>query len=779
MKAKNRIMLISLLFIGVVMYIGFISPVSAANTSITSNMTNSEIQSALNSASPGDTINFVGSLYENLQLTINKTLNIVSSVGTKLFGSDHDSAVFLINGPQASGTTISGFTINAAGTGIIANNTSNVNILKSNITANNGTAVLINGSSNTTLKDDSMTNSETGINISNSKNTQIAGSVIKGNQKGAEVENSASTSINNDQIINNKKRGIGIYNSNGTTVNGSSMKNNRNNSSTVMDEGGIYAEGSNSIKISGSQVSGNFFGVSTTNVSNVNLKNSTISDNYADGILLKGYAKNVTVENNTIQRNANGIRIDYTNDSGNITIQSNIIADSKKNTINIQDPFTTYRTGYGITCGFDYKGAVNESIKHNVIVNNAIMEMYGMDASSTFGEGQIKVDSNVYGYVWSGTNPHGASIPICCRFSTTSSLLHLVRTGENTYAVYFTDGDTGDLITDLPSIGVTFTVDGTSKTVMTKNGIATFQIPAANFTGNISASYIAMNASISLKSEITPFNSKGTATIPLVTAKPAGGFYNTSQKVTLTASKNATMYYTLDSSTPTAASTKYTGLINITSTHTLKVLAVDNSGNMSSIYTANYVIDTKAPTASASVKNGVYKNNKSVILKISEDGTIYYTLNGRTPTKTSSKYTGPINITSTHTLKFIAVDKAGNMSPVYTVKYTIDKTAPKIVSITPKKGATCVTRTGTITVKFSEGIKSNVNWSKVYIKNLKTGKKVAISKWMKGNTLYIKMALKRYAYNWYQIYIPASAVKDSAGNGLAKGYILNFKTGIK
>ena len=108
---------------------------------------------------------------------------------------------------------------------------------------------------------------------------------------------------------------------------------------------------------------------------------------------------------------------------------------------------------------------------------------------------------------------------------------------------------------------------------------------------------------------------------------------------------------------------------------------------------------------------------------------------------------------------------------------THDTTAPKVTSSNPKNGATGVSRIATITIKFSENIKSSVNWSKIYIKNLNTGKTAVISKSISGNTLSIKMDLIRYSYNQYQIYIPTSAVKDSAGNNLATAYTLKFRTG--
>ncbi|MCZ3365336.1 MULTISPECIES: PKD domain-containing protein [Methanobacterium] len=191
--------------------------------------------------------------------------------------------------------------------------------------------------------------------------------------------------------------------------------------------------------------------------------------------------------------------------------------------------------------------------------------------------------------------------------------------------------------------------------------------------------------------------------------------------------------------------------------------------------TQTCTIDNKAPTASANYKSGWYNKNLNVTLKMSETGTIYYTTNGATPTTSSKKYTGAFTISKSTTLKFIAVDKTGNQSPIYTAKYVIDKTRPYVKSMYPKKSSTGISRSNTLYIKFSENLKTSINWSKVYIKNLKTGKKVALSKVIKNNVLYLKTG-KRSANTWYQIYIPAAAIKDAAGNNGIR-YTWKFKTG--
>ena len=106
----------------------------------------------------------------------------------------------------------------------------------------------------------------------------------------------------------------------------------------------------------------------------------------------------------------------------------------------------------------------------------------------------------------------------------------------------------------------------------------------------------------------------------------------------------------------------------------------------------------------------------------------------------------------------------------------IDLIPPKVTYTYPKKSATGVSRTKTIYLKFSENIKTGINWSKIVIKD-KYGRIVNISKWISGNTLYLKTSSKRSSNSYYTIYIPSSAISDLAGNGLTPGYVIKFKTG--
>jgi hypothetical protein len=102
---------------------------------------------------------------------------------------------------------------------------------------------------------------------------------------------------------------------------------------------------------------------------------------------------------------------------------------------------------------------------------------------------------------------------------------------------------------------------------------------------------------------------------------------------------------------------------------------------------------------------------------------------------------------------------------------------PKISSTNPVKSAIRVPLTSAVTITFTKNIKSGTNFSGIYIKNLNTGKRVALkAKTISGKTLTLKAAYSRLRNKVYQVYIPACAVKDTAGNILQTSYSYQFRT---
>jgi hypothetical protein len=167
------------------------------------------------------------------------------------------------------------------------------------------------------------------------------------------------------------------------------------------------------------------------------------------------------------------------------------------------------------------------------------------------------------------------------------------------------------------------------------------------------------------------------------TFSPAAGTYTSAQSVTISdATAGTTIYYTTDGTTPTASSTRYTGAIWQSSTQTLKAVAVETGYANSPVTTATYTIAPVLPAPTFSPQGGgaswaLFTTPPSVTISDATAGTtIYYTINGTTPTTSSTKYTGPITVNVTETIAAIAVGTNYTNSPVSTMLYSIAAVLP-------------------------------------------------------------------------------------------------------
>jgi Chitobiase/beta-hexosaminidase C-terminal domain/Fn3 associated len=151
------------------------------------------------------------------------------------------------------------------------------------------------------------------------------------------------------------------------------------------------------------------------------------------------------------------------------------------------------------------------------------------------------------------------------------------------------------------------------------------------------------------------------------TFAPAPGTYTTVQSVNISdATTGALIYYTLDGSQPTSGSTLFTGPITVTASETVRAIAVAAGYNYSSEGSAAYLIHVPAPTPVISTPSG--SNNTifgtPLVVTIADadaSATIYYAV-GSAATTSSTRYTGPISVSSPETIHAIAVDDAGGFS---------------------------------------------------------------------------------------------------------------------
>ena len=173
------------------------------------------------------------------------------------------------------------------------------------------------------------------------------------------------------------------------------------------------------------------------------------------------------------------------------------------------------------------------------------------------------------------------------------------------------------------------------------------------------------------------------------TLSPSSGNYTQSQTVVISSTTvGATVYYTTDGSTPTSSSTQYTGPITVSQTTTVKAIATATGYSNSGIGTAVYTFiqpATAAPTLS--LNNGTYNAVQTVIIRSTTPGAIiYYTTDGSTPTTSSSRYTGPVTVDQSVTLRVIATARGYTASGEVSGSYAIILPASKPTFI-PRGGS--------------------------------------------------------------------------------------------
>lgn len=160
---------------------------------------------------------------------------------------------------------------------------------------------------------------------------------------------------------------------------------------------------------------------------------------------------------------------------------------------------------------------------------------------------------------------------------------------------------------------------------------------------------------------------------PTITASPQAGKYESSSlNISLSAKDNSDsspkIYYTTDLTEPTNNSILYTSEIIINKDTTIKAIAIDKSGNVSSVYTLGYSLnnDITAPIVIASPSSGRYLTSQKVKFTITDNKDsnplLYFTTDGSKPELTEKYlYKGQeIYISEDTKIYTIAIDSSGN-----------------------------------------------------------------------------------------------------------------------
>ncbi|MGA9425853.1 MAG: chitobiase/beta-hexosaminidase C-terminal domain-containing protein [Terracidiphilus sp.] len=209
-------------------------------------------------------------------------------------------------------------------------------------------------------------------------------------------------------------------------------------------------------------------------------------------------------------------------------------------------------------------------------------------------------------------------------------------------------------------------------------------LPSGAYFVNVSATANGQTLVRTIPIEVGPVTGGPKLPAPMFT--PAPGTYTTAQAITITDSvPNAAIHYTADGSTPTTASSIYSGPITVGTNETLEAMAVASGYRKSSVAGATFTFPAAVPVISPA--GGTFTSAQTVAISDSTPGAvIYYTTNGRTPTTGSNAYCGPIRAGATETIEAIAAGGGHSLSPVASARYIISppsNPSPTVTALSP------------------------------------------------------------------------------------------------
>jgi len=624
----------------------------------------------------------------NIHFTVNGRATVTSRKPLPAIAVDLNIA-----GPGASKLTIDGDGASAVGSVLTINLDKVVAISGVTITNGNATAAAAGGG----------ITSYGGLTVSNS--------VITGNTSdsgGGIVSNGEWLLVDSSTISGNTSYSVGgaIFNFNGSIliVNNSTLSGN-----TAINDGG---------------------GIGSTDGA-VLLNNSTISGNSADeggginyGCSAQGPCMGVTINNSTISANtatlgtAGGIH----NALATVTLYNSIVAgNTTAGTANSGDC-----TNCGTQNQYNFIGGNPELTPLQGAPNGTAQAvMIPMPGSPVIGAGSWLLSANGPTILNQDlhTDERGYSRP-----TSSTSAIDLGAVQTNYARIYFytqpSDVVVGqymvpepvvqvmeanpanELLDGVNGIPVTLTFSGGAREIVgsgaltattTAGGLATMNGIAINTAGTgytfTVASPVLVGAGLT-KVISNTFNVLTPAATP--TFSPAAGTYTSVQSVTISSTDaSAMIYYTTDGTTPTANSILNRGPITVSTSETIKAIAIAPGMANSAVASATYNLQVATPTFSPA--GGTYTSAQTVTINLANPSAmIYYTTNGDTPTANSTVYLGPFTVTASEAINAIGIAPGYVDSAVASATYNLPVSFA--VAVTPAALSVTSGQSGTVTV---------------------------------------------------------------------------------
>ena len=255
--------------------------------------------------------------------------------------------------------------------------------------------------------------------------------------------------------------------------------------------------------------------------------------------------------------------------------------------------------------------------------------------------------------------------------STSGTWRFYSNTNTTGYLTYYPSGSTYYLgTTTSPSTQADATVALTTDNFATIKLNSSYYLVYSSYSGFDLNSY-SSSSSIQLFKKTSGGGGGTTEQVATPTFSPAAGTYSEAQNVTIScATSGATIYYTTDGTTPTTSSAQYGSAITVSSTMTVKAIAVKSGMTNSEVASALYTITPAAPTFSPD--GGSFSSATDVTITGPTGSTINWTFTTTEGTATSGSGNSPVtvNISASGTLSATAT-VSGSTSNATTATYTV------------------------------------------------------------------------------------------------------------
>ena len=421
-----------------------------------------KIQELLDNAEPNSKFVFDYSELYGANFTINKPLNIITNVNTRLIGNGNQP-VFTINEKD---TTINGFTIiNDGADGILINNTENTKIINSIITGDN--AVNIQGGTSTLIKDSQIINSNNGIQIIDSDKTTIDRLTIENSTKnGVYLKDSSDTVIQNSLFESN---GVDPYYS---------------------EANHILLDNSHNTRIINNTLNHGYFGLYFKNTNeNTVVRDNTIYEGIGDAIYLSGRYIKLDIIHNTLDGCFNGIN--FNGYSEKVEVTNNLI---QKMHAHEGEPQSgrEYDLFYNFRHTSDLYGQYNNAIQVFELASNfhgevhiennvcILLEHRAWESRKT--DTPIQSGCDGYGYnLMDGSDSYHWLTSGATHYQEGFVNVVLDRIGDSSYRLRLQNMRTGEYLSNIPAFDVIFTAGRYTQTVkfIDNQAIATFDVASS------------------------------------------------------------------------------------------------------------------------------------------------------------------------------------------------------------------------------------------------------------------------------------------------------------